>query len=110
MKRTRVAPALLPLSCLACYLTQAANTAWGEDPMRTQQAEPPTLAEVVVTATRYEEEIRSVPANVSVITAEDLANSTAKDVPEMLGQEGEHTQIVEKIISPSVISVLIFYF
>ncbi len=55
--------------------------------MRTQQAEPPTLAEVVVTATRYEEEIRSVPANVSVITAEDLANSTAKDVPEMLGQE-----------------------
>ena len=87
MIRIRTVPALLPISCLASYLIPAANPVCAEDPTRSQEVKPPTLAEVVVTATRYEEEIRSVPANVSVITAVDIANSTAKDVPEILGQE-----------------------
>ena len=43
-----------------------------------------TLEEVVVTATRYEEEISAVPANVTVITEEDIARTTAKDVPSIL--------------------------
>jgi iron complex outermembrane receptor protein len=43
-----------------------------------------TLEEVVVTATRYEEKVSSVPANVTVITAEDIQNSTALSVPDIL--------------------------
>jgi iron complex outermembrane receptor protein len=49
-----------------------------------QATEEPTLEEVVVTATRYEEAISTVPANVTVITEEDIANSTAKDIPSIL--------------------------
>jgi iron complex outermembrane recepter protein len=44
----------------------------------------PTLREVVVTATRYEEEISTVPANVTVIGRETISNSTARDVPSLL--------------------------
>ena len=42
------------------------------------------MEEVVVTATRYAEEVESVPASVSVISREDIANSTAIDVPSIL--------------------------
>jgi iron complex outermembrane receptor protein len=42
------------------------------------------LEKVVVTATRQEEKISSVPANVSVITEADIANSPAQDVPDLL--------------------------
>lgn len=42
------------------------------------------LEQIVVTATRQEEKISSVPANVSVITSEDIENSPARDVPELL--------------------------
>ena len=43
-----------------------------------------TVEEVVVTATRYEENISNVPADVSLITEEDIKNSTAKNIPELL--------------------------
>ncbi len=50
-----------------------------------------TLEEVVVTATRQEEKISSVPANVSVITETDIKNSTAYDIPDLLrNQVGVH--------------------
>ncbi len=55
--------------------------------------EPPeaTLQEVVVTATRQEEKISSVPANVTVITEKNIKNSTAYDIPELLrDQVGVH--------------------
>lgn len=42
------------------------------------------MGEVVVTATRDAREVRKVPANVSVITAEDIQNSGATSVPEVL--------------------------
>ena len=45
------------------------------------------LEEVVVTATRYEEKLADVPANVSVITEEDIKNSTAQDIPDLLRTE-----------------------
>ena len=48
-----------------------------------------TMEEVVVTASRYQEEISSVPANVTVITESDIKNSTAINIPELLRtQEG----------------------
>jgi iron complex outermembrane receptor protein len=65
--------------------------------MKAVCAEPPSdskesgsvtiLQDVVVTATRYEETVESVPASVSVITEQDIANSTAKSVPDILRQE-----------------------
>ncbi len=42
------------------------------------------MDEVVVTATRDTEEIRKVPANVSVITAEQIEKSGATTIPEVL--------------------------
>src|SRR3972149_4688206 len=48
-------------------------------------ADPGTvLQEVVVTATRHEEKLGSVPANVTVITERDIKNSPALNVPELL--------------------------
>lgn len=46
-------------------------------------AEPP----IVVTATRLNADTASVPANVTVITAADIANSPAKTLPELLGDQ-----------------------
>jgi iron complex outermembrane receptor protein len=43
-----------------------------------------TLTELVVTATRYEEPTSEVPANVTVITEEDIQNSPAQNIPEIL--------------------------
>ena len=43
-----------------------------------------TLEEVVVTATRDAEEIRKVPANVTVITQEEIAQSNAENVVDLL--------------------------
>ena len=42
------------------------------------------LGEVVVTATRYEENVTDVPANVSIITRKDIENSNAQNIPELL--------------------------
>jgi len=42
------------------------------------------MDEVVVTATRDAQEIRKVPANVTVITADDIRKSGATNVPEVL--------------------------
>lgn len=42
------------------------------------------LDEVVVTATRYNEESRHVPAYVSIITEADIKNSGAQNIPELL--------------------------
>jgi len=49
------------------------------------------MEEVVVTATRQEEKISSVPANVTVVTEKDIKNSTAYDIPDLLrSQVGVH--------------------
>ena len=46
---------------------------------------------VVVTATRYEEKVVSVPAHVTVITQDEIARSTAQDIPGLLrNQVGIH--------------------
>jgi iron complex outermembrane receptor protein len=49
-----------------------------------EESESTMMREVVVTAARYEEQITTVPANATVITEEDIANSTAKDIPGVL--------------------------
>jgi iron complex outermembrane receptor protein len=47
-------------------------------------AEEQTLEEIVVTATRYEEKTFSVPASVTVISEEDIRDSTAQTIPDLL--------------------------
>lgn len=49
--------------------------------------ETDALEEIVVTATRYEERLTNVPANVTIITEDDIKNSTAKDIPDLLRNE-----------------------
>lgn len=50
-----------------------------------------TMDEVVVTATRQEERAATVPANVTVITAAQIRNATAADIPDLLrSQAGIH--------------------
>ena len=43
-----------------------------------------TLEEVVVTATRDKEEIRKIPANVSIVTAEEMERYGATNIVEVL--------------------------
>ena len=45
------------------------------------------LQEVVVTATRHEEQPSKVPANITVITEKDIRNSFAQNIPELLRTE-----------------------
>jgi len=50
-----------------------------------------TMGEVVVTASGQEEQVSRVPAHVSVVAAEDIENSTATNVAEILStQSGIH--------------------
>ena len=58
---------------------------------KTNEPSVTTLDEIVVTATRQEEKISSVPANVTVVTETDIKNSTAYDIPDLLrSQVGVH--------------------
>jgi len=43
-----------------------------------------TLKEVVVTGTRYEQEVEKVPAHVAIITADEIKASGAQSVPDVL--------------------------
>ena len=54
---------------------------------KTDEPSVTTLEEVVVTATRQEEKISSVPANVTVVTETDIKNSTAYDIPDLLREQ-----------------------
>ena len=48
---------------------------------------PATLPEVVVTGTRVEQQVRKIPANVSVITTADIQNTNAKTAADLLRGE-----------------------
>ncbi len=45
------------------------------------------MGEIVVTASRYEEQRILVPSNVTVITSEDISKSTARTIPDLLRKE-----------------------
>lgn len=46
-----------------------------------------TMKEVVVTGTRFEENVQRIPANITVIDEEDIRNSNARNVPDLLRSE-----------------------
>ncbi len=51
--------------------------------------DPATLPEVLVTGTRVEQQVRKVPANVSIITPADIRNKNAQTAADLLrGEEG----------------------
>ena len=54
------------------------------------------MEEVTVTATRYEEQPSEVPADITIITREDISKSTAQNIPELL-----RTEYKEEISSPA---------
>ena len=51
------------------------------------EARPDDADAVVVTATRFPEEVRRLPANVTVLTDEDIARSAARTLPELLREQ-----------------------
>ncbi len=51
------------------------------------QAATETLEEVVVTATRFEDKLTNNPVNVTVITREDISQSSARTLPELLSTQ-----------------------
>ena len=98
---------MLFLGCLVVSLF--APLCWAEDPAKDEPSIP-TMEEVVVTATRQEEKISSVPANVTVITENDIKNSTANDIPDLLRtQVGFMSMILLEIkeASPLIYAVLV---
>jgi iron complex outermembrane receptor protein len=46
------------------------------------------LPEISITASRFEENLNHVPANVRIITREDIENSSSNNIPEVLSQLG----------------------
>jgi iron complex outermembrane receptor protein len=78
MKKSRWVPAVL-----FCLLTSQALAQEDKKPVRS----PVTMDEVVVTGTRSEEKVERIPANVTVIDQEDIRNSNAKTVPDLLRSE-----------------------
>ncbi|MBW2120617.1 MAG: TonB-dependent receptor [Deltaproteobacteria bacterium] len=83
-----LARGLLALACaggLALALDSTPSPAQEPD----EKSEVPVLREVVVTATRRQEEIRKVPGNVTVITEKDIENWETMTVADLLrSQEG----------------------
>lgn len=71
------------LSVLVFVVTAMPAMSWGED----TGIEKSELGEIVVTATRYEEHLSAIPANVTVITEEEIRNSTAQNIPDLLRNE-----------------------
>jgi iron complex outermembrane receptor protein len=72
---------LLFLGFLLVFLF--APLCWAEDPEK-DKSSITTMEEVVVTATRSKQEIKRVPANVTVITEADILKSTAQNIGELL--------------------------
>ena len=71
------------LCCLMLMMISAVSFA-GQAGLPDGEKAPQSMEEVVVTATRYTEEIAKVPANISVFTEKDIRNSTARDVADFL--------------------------
>jgi len=86
-KRYYVRKQLVVYLWIAGFSLAPGSIPYGAEPEKKEEEEVPVLQEVVVTATRQEKEIRKIPANVTVITEEDIENSNAKNVADLLRSE-----------------------
>lgn len=66
------------LLCGALFLGSASSCAFAQNSQST----------VVVSGSRFEENLNEVPANVQVITREEIADSTSSNIPDILSQIG----------------------
>ncbi|MGD8702853.1 MAG: TonB-dependent receptor plug domain-containing protein, partial [Desulfosarcina sp.] len=78
---------ILTLSCLMPFSAVPAAEEGDARPPRAEESRVYEMEAVVVTASRIEEEIREVPRNVTVITAEDIEQATSNYVPDLLARE-----------------------
>ncbi len=72
------------INCCVIFMALVLPGSIQADDEKKDERSETTLEEVVVTATRQAEKISSVPAHVSVITENDIKNSTARDIPDLL--------------------------
>jgi iron complex outermembrane receptor protein len=77
--------ALLSLALILIVIS-AAQKGFADERKRSSP-EAVTMDEVVVTGTRSEERVERIPANVTVIDQEDIKNSNAKNVTDLLRSE-----------------------
>ena len=69
----------LPAGLAACaFLLPVSPATW---------AQPDSEVAVLVSATRFAEEVRRLPASITVLTAEDIARSAARTLPELLREQ-----------------------
>ena len=68
-----------------CALLCGAVTLFGNFSLATAQSSLPT---VIVSGSRFEENLNEVPANVQVITRDEIAESTSTNIPDILSQIG----------------------
>lgn len=74
--KNRILAAMLCAASSALHAATNAPVGWNDAP------------EVLITASRFEETSNHVPANVQVITREDIENSSSNNIPEVLSQIG----------------------
>ncbi|MBN2032905.1 MAG: TonB-dependent receptor [Deltaproteobacteria bacterium] len=73
-------------ACVVVFAILSASGLFAEE-VQTESRAQVLMKEVVVTGTRFEEEIKRIPANITVIDEEDIRNSNAKSVPDLLRKE-----------------------
>jgi iron complex outermembrane receptor protein len=79
------------MACLIMFISLMLSIPSHAEDVKKNEVPEAIMEEVVVTATRQEEKISSVPANATVITETDIKNSTARDIPDLLrNQVGVH--------------------
>lgn len=77
MKKKLFAAVILTSITMSCPVL-------AEVPTTAADYEVPIMDEVVVTGSRFEDKLASVPTNITVIHRQDIENSTAENVPDLL--------------------------
>ncbi len=72
------------LGLVGGFLMAAAVPGWAETELDIESEAMPEMETLVVTAARYEQPWEAVPAHVTVLTQEDIADSTARYIPGIL--------------------------
>lgn len=70
------------------------------------ESSPPIMEQVVVTATRHEETTRKIPANVTVITSQEIAESGATNLTDLMKTRANlHVRELNGIGSQAIVDV-----
>ena len=72
---------------LCCVLLSGIQPVWAVENATEAKQSPYTLDEIVVTGSALPQSLRTIPRNVTVITSDDIARSSATTLPELLARE-----------------------